>query len=57
MTEMWGDPSQSFEVEDSSLFELYRTERKQSCSRNSGSIIIYVRNDLVSEETLFAKPL
>ena len=55
MTEVTGDPSQNFEVEDVSHFELHRTERKQSCTRNSGGIIIYVRNNLVSEETLFAK--
>ena len=40
---------------DFSHFELHRTERKLSCTRNSGGIIIYVRNNLVSEETLFAK--
>ena len=55
MTEVWGDPSQNFEVKDFSHFELHRTERKQSCTRNSGGIIIYVRNNLISEETLFAK--
>ena len=55
MTEVWGDPLQNFEVEDFSYFELLRAERKQSCTRNSGGIIIYVRNDLVSEETLFGK--
>ena len=55
MTEVWGDLSQNFEVEDFSYFELHHTERKQSRTRKSGGIIIYVRNDLVSEETLFAK--
>ena len=55
MTEVWGDPLQNFELEDFSYFELHRTERKQSCTRNSDGIIIYVRNNLVSEETLFAK--
>ena len=55
MTDVWGDPSQNFEVEDFSHFEFHRSERKQLCTRNSGGIIIYVRNNLVSEETLFAK--
>ena len=55
MTEVWGDPSQSFDVDGFSYYVLHRHENKLSCTRNSGGIIIYVRNEFVSDDILFMK--
>ena len=55
LTEVWGDPSQCFDVDGFTHYELHRQEKKLTCTRNSGGIIIYVRNEFVSADTLFKK--
>ena len=55
LTESWGDSSQNFDYEGFTRYELHRYEKKLTCTRNSGGIIIYVKNELVSDDTLFHK--
>lgn len=50
-----GDSSQNFDYEGFTHYELHRYEKKITCTRNSGGIIIYVKNELVSDDTLFLK--
>lgn len=55
LTEVWGDPSLCFDVEGFTHYVLHRHENKTSCTRNSGGIIIYVRNEFASDDILFIK--
>ena len=45
----------NFEYDGFTFYELHRFEKKQTCTRNSGGVIFYVRNELVSEDILFLK--
>ena len=54
-TEVWGDPSQVFDYDGFTFYELHRVEKKATTTRNSGGVIIYVRNSFVSSDTLFLK--
>ena len=53
--EVWVDPSQNFDYDGFTHFELHRSEKKLSCTRNSGGVIIYLQNELVCEDILFLK--
>ena len=55
LTEVWGDPSQCFDVDGFTHYVLHRQENKISCTRNSGGIIIYIRNEFASDDILFKK--
>ena len=47
--------TQNFDIDGFTYYELHRTEKKVSCTRNSGGIIVYVRNELVCDDILFLK--
>lgn len=55
LTETWGDSSQQFDVDGFSYFELHRTEKKANTTRNSGGVMVFIRNEFVFDDTLFLK--
>ena len=54
-TETWTNEYSDLNVDNFTHFILNRTENKKSCKRNSGGIIIYIRNQYVSDDTLVFK--
>lgn len=52
-TETWTDQFSELHVEGFEYFVLHRTLVKTTSKRNSGGIIIYVKNELVCDDTLF----
>lgn len=52
--ESWGDESQNFDYEGFEHYELHRTENK-TCRRNSGGILVYIRDKFVSNDILVMK--
>ena len=51
-TETWTCPLSDLQVDGFEHYVLHRTTIKSSAKRNSGGIIIYVKNTLVSDDTL-----
>ena len=54
-TETWTDNYTEIEVDKFTNFVLHRTEIKKSSKRNSGGIILYIRNEYVTNDTLVFK--
>lgn len=55
LTECWTDAFSDIQVSNFEVFALHRTENKKNCKRNSGGIILYIRNKFVSKDTLVFK--
>ena len=55
LTEVFRDLSQCFYVEGFTHYVIHRQENKISCTRNSGGIVIYIRNEFASDDILFKK--
>ena len=55
LTETWTDNYTEIEVNSFTCFVLHRTEIKKSSKRNSGGIIVYIRHEYVTNETLLFK--
>jgi len=51
-TETWTDYSSDLHVDNFSHYVLNRTEKKQGSKRTSGGIIVYLRDNYVSSDTL-----
>ena len=52
LTETWTDKSSCIEVNNFEVYPLHRQERKKASKRNSGGIILYIRNKYVSKDNL-----
>ena len=55
LTESWTNDFSQLNVNNYEYFVLNRTENKKSSKRASGGIIVYIRNEYVSNETLVFK--
>ena len=51
-TETWTNDLSNIDVNNFESFVLNRKEQKKKCKRNSGGIILYLRNNLVDKDTL-----
>ena len=52
LTECWTNQFSEITVNNFESFSLHRQENKQSSKRNSGGIVLYIRNKYVSKDTL-----
>ena len=52
LTETWTDNFSDINVNNFETFSLHRQENKKKCKRNSGGIIIYIRDKYVNSDTL-----
>ncbi|MCG8034648.1 MAG: endonuclease/exonuclease/phosphatase family protein, partial [Candidatus Thiodiazotropha taylori] len=52
LTETWTDQFSDLAVDNFEVFVLHRQEKKSGSKRNSGGIVLYLRNNLVSDDTL-----
>ena len=50
LTETWTDKSSCIAVNNFEVYPLHRQERKKASKRNSGGIILYIRNKYVSKD-------
>ena len=55
LTETWTDEYSDVLVDNFETFVLHRQEKKRGSKRNSGGIILYVRNKFVSKDMLIFK--